>query len=99
MAELHIWTGKWLDLDKSDRMPLLLKDGRKPGSIGKMDKHLGKPNVRLHWSTHWIKGKNTGRPASARPGPGAGTDPVKKEDEKGKFVPFTSIDRAGDPSL
>jgi hypothetical protein len=99
MAELHIWTGKWLDLDKSDRMELLLKDGRKPGSIGKMDKHLGKPNVRLHWSTHWINGKNTGSSGVSETGPGAGTDPVKKEDEKGKFVPFTSIDRAGDPSL
>lgn len=67
MAEFQMWTGKildtstesnrrvFIDYDKNSRTRVL-----KPVDPKQAEDLLGKPNILLHGSSKWIKGKNTG---------------------------------------
>lgn len=95
MAELQIWSGKHIDLEDETRRRLFITDSGNPAPISRADKHLGQPNVRLHWSTHWIHGINTGSSGDRKTGAGAGTDPkkVEEKDPRKKLVPSGDIER------
>lgn len=69
MAELHIWTGKSVDVSRPDIYDLFVKSG-KPASIRKMDIALGSPSFRLHWATNWIHGRVNGQIKDEKTGEG-----------------------------
>lgn len=85
LADLQIWTGKWIDLNQESRRRLFVTEDGEPAPIARADKHLGKPSVRLHWATNWIKGNNTGSSGGRTTGPGAGTDPKNITTPRGQF--------------
>jgi hypothetical protein len=99
LADLHFYSGKFLDLTDSSRINLFRDpDLGRPQGIMMMDKHMnGKPVVRLHWASHWKQGLNTGSAGGRQTGSGSGTDPKiikpqKPRGEDGNFVPVPNAD-------
>jgi hypothetical protein len=108
MAELFIWTGQSLDLDKDDNRHMFIDVAdEKTGLLGpvgpkKAIDKLGKPNLMLHWATNWLAGNNTGTTGVKETGDGSGTDKKTEKVPEGQFVKTgDAIDRffpdPGDP--
>ncbi len=62
MAECHMWVGKSVDARQESIRRLFVKDDGKPNLDAKARaKALGEPDIILHKSGNWKKGKNTGK--------------------------------------
>jgi hypothetical protein len=61
MGEFQMWLGKSLDTASvGNRRLFITKEGEPQTNYTFVEKVLGKPQVRLHRSGNWKKGKNTG---------------------------------------
>lgn len=91
MAELQIWANQTLDTgDPNMRRLFIDKDG-KPTSTETAEKVLGTPDIRLHGTNNWKKGKNTGT---------SGIDPDGNTISRGQFEPVAKIEKfLPDPQL
>jgi len=60
MAELQIWANRSVDAGLVNIRRLFIDKEGKPVSPAVAEEALGKPDIMLHGSQNWIKGKNTG---------------------------------------
>lgn len=60
MGELQIWTGQSFDTSNQGKRRLFIDSKGKPENPKTAAQALGKPDVLLHGSGNWIKGKDTG---------------------------------------
>lgn len=60
MAELQIWAGKTLDTGVLANRRLFIDAEGKPTKMSVAEQALGKPDIVLHTTSNWKKGKNTG---------------------------------------
>lgn len=91
MAELQIWANQSLDVSVPDNVRLFLTKDGKPEKMSVAEKALGKPDIRLHTSTGWMHGSNTGS---------TGLDAEGKPKQSQQFTPVAAIYRyKPDPQL
>jgi hypothetical protein len=89
IAELFIWTEK--GEDPGPYLDMFIKDGEPPPLGEEWENRLGRPNVKLHFSSNWRKGKNTGSDGYRITGDGE-----EKTEEiivEGQYSPTGRIDR------
>jgi len=92
MAELQIWANKSLDTSKMDNVRLFLTEKGEPEvSYKKVERVLGKPEIRLHGTENWKSGKNTGSTGARTVGSGG----MRKKEmiAAGQFEPDGTIKR------
>jgi len=88
-AELQIWANKTIDTSVKSNIELFITDeGEAEVNFRKVEAVLGKPEIRLHGSGNWKKGRNTGST-------GYTTDDNDKRspNEAGQFDPVDKIIR------
>ena len=103
LAELQIWADQSLDVSDESNRRLFIKENDKgelvPASMRKAAEKLGKPHVKLHGTSNWKKGYNTGTLGVRIIGEGT-PDERKEKIEEGQFTPTGQIDRyKPDPKL
>ena len=93
MAELQIWADRTLDTSRTDLRRLFVREKIDPVTNRKTyipeppetaAKVLGRPDVLLHGSSNWKRGKNTGK---------SGMDDDGEPLEAGQLVPVAKIER------
>lgn len=91
MAELQIWCGQSLDTGDLGMRRLFIDKKGKPVSPARAAKRLGKPDILLHGTANWKKGRNTGK---------SGIDAKGKPIRAGQFEPVAKIEKfKPDPEL
>jgi hypothetical protein len=96
IAELFIWTER--GEDPGGFMDLLVKNGEPVPPGEELVERLGKPNVKLHYSSNWRKGWNTGSDGIRETG--QGKDTVEEVNVEGMYSPTGKIARyMPDPKL
>jgi hypothetical protein len=85
MAELQIWVGKTLDVSVESNRRLFIDDKGNPVNTSVAEKALGRPDVRLHRSSNWKSGLNSGS-TGFDPGPPPAKTP------SGQFGPVGGIE-------
>jgi hypothetical protein len=101
MAELQIWGNQSLDFDATENRRLFLAPKASeanddnpalyPVAMRKAAEKLGIPHIRLHNSSNWKKGYNTGTLGVRIVNPGP--DQTKQKLDAGQFTPVGGIDR------
>lgn len=84
MAELQIWANRTIDTADISMRRLFVDGNGEPVSPSKAAEVLGKPDILLHGSGNWQKGKNTGA---------SGADDDDKPIPAGQFVPVAKIEK------
>lgn len=91
MAELQIWANKTIDTTLESNRRLFVDKNGEPTKMEIAEKYLGRPDVRLHGTTDWQKGRNSGR---------IGEDDKGNVIKSGQFTPIADINKfLPDPSL
>jgi hypothetical protein len=91
MAELQIWANQTLDTGIPENRRLFIDVDGKPTSMSVAEKVLGMPDIKLHGTGNWKKGKNTGK---------TGYDDEGQPIAAGQFEPTGSIEKfLPDPEL
>jgi hypothetical protein len=91
MAELQIWANKTLDTGNVNNRRLFIDAEGKPVSMGTAAKALGEPDIKLHGSSSWKQGSNSGS---------IGVDSNGDRIESGQFSRVGQIDQyKPDPQL